>query len=421
MTTAGPRFVTIHMIQNHVPANLNRDDLGAPKMAYFGGALRARISSQCLKRSIRRSEFFASVCGGIRTRRLVEIVAGGDKKIETKLRKALKELGIETGAQNKKGARKREEQTQPENSVPVRNDAVGSTESQLAIFLAVESINNLRSQLDAADEKKCKDLVEKELQRLAPAPDIALFGRMLEAENLSNTKIEAACQVAHAISTHECIPEVDYFTAVDDVPGVDAGAAYLDEAAFASACFYKFFSIDWQQLCRNLAKASEPQKLAAKTIKCFLEAAAFAVPTGKKNAYAPFNPPSIILLEIRDFPINYANAFAEPVARDSQNIVGDSIRRLCAFCAESDEKLARPHYRWCLHLGTKCDSDTEQNACPNSCTPVTSLRDLATQLVQALGLSPEEVEKVELPEKERLKSLLSEHAKAKTAEPPSEE
>ncbi|MDI9530030.1 MAG: type I-E CRISPR-associated protein Cas7/Cse4/CasC, partial [Candidatus Cloacimonadota bacterium] len=45
-------LIEIHMIQNHSPANLNRDDLGAPKTCYFGGVLRSRISSQCIKRSI---------------------------------------------------------------------------------------------------------------------------------------------------------------------------------------------------------------------------------------------------------------------------------------------------------------------------------------------------------------------------------
>jgi len=41
-------LIEIHAIQNHSPANLNRDDLGAPKTCYFGGVLRSRISSQCI-------------------------------------------------------------------------------------------------------------------------------------------------------------------------------------------------------------------------------------------------------------------------------------------------------------------------------------------------------------------------------------
>jgi len=46
-------FIEFHLIQNFAPSNLNRDDTGAPKDAIFGGQRRARISSQCLKRSAR--------------------------------------------------------------------------------------------------------------------------------------------------------------------------------------------------------------------------------------------------------------------------------------------------------------------------------------------------------------------------------
>jgi CRISPR system Cascade subunit CasC len=67
-------LIEIHVIQNHSPANLNRDDLGAPKTCFFGGVLRSRISSQCLKRSIRRSDQFKSLCGGVRTRRLAQLI-----------------------------------------------------------------------------------------------------------------------------------------------------------------------------------------------------------------------------------------------------------------------------------------------------------------------------------------------------------
>src|ERR1019366_945644 len=57
-------LVQIHMIQNHAPSNLNRDDTGSPKEALFGGVNRARLSSQCLKRSIRQSEIFREAMSG---------------------------------------------------------------------------------------------------------------------------------------------------------------------------------------------------------------------------------------------------------------------------------------------------------------------------------------------------------------------
>jgi CRISPR system Cascade subunit CasC len=47
------RLIELHILQSFPVSCLNRDDVGAPKTAVFGGASRARISSQCLKRAIR--------------------------------------------------------------------------------------------------------------------------------------------------------------------------------------------------------------------------------------------------------------------------------------------------------------------------------------------------------------------------------
>ena len=56
-------FIELHLIQNFSPANLNRDDTNNPKDCEFGGHRRARISSQALKRAIRRSPIFTETTG----------------------------------------------------------------------------------------------------------------------------------------------------------------------------------------------------------------------------------------------------------------------------------------------------------------------------------------------------------------------
>ena len=69
----------IHMLKNYPATNLNRDETGAPKTCEFGGAIRGRISSQCLKRTWRTSQIFNELVGtdnlGVRTRTLPELVA----------------------------------------------------------------------------------------------------------------------------------------------------------------------------------------------------------------------------------------------------------------------------------------------------------------------------------------------------------
>src|SRR5512138_2793880 len=73
-----PMVIELHLLQNFAPSCLNRDDTGAPKDCEFGGVRRARISSQCLKRAIRRDAGFSELLaahGGVRTRRLIPEVA----------------------------------------------------------------------------------------------------------------------------------------------------------------------------------------------------------------------------------------------------------------------------------------------------------------------------------------------------------
>src|ERR1019366_4534444 len=58
------RFIQLHLLTSYPPSNLNRDDLGQPKTARFGGVERLRISSQSLKRAWRTSEIFQQQLAG---------------------------------------------------------------------------------------------------------------------------------------------------------------------------------------------------------------------------------------------------------------------------------------------------------------------------------------------------------------------
>jgi len=50
------RFLQIHTLTAYPAALLNRDDAGFAKRLPFGGTIRTRVSSQCLKRHWRRHE-----------------------------------------------------------------------------------------------------------------------------------------------------------------------------------------------------------------------------------------------------------------------------------------------------------------------------------------------------------------------------
>jgi len=321
-------LIEIHIIQNHSPSNLNRDDLGAPKTCLFGGVTRARISSQCLKRSIRRSPEFQQALEkdrGVRTRRLITILAerahGASPAPPDLIEFVTK--AFEKGGVNKKATK----------------DDPNAT--NMLMFLPESSITAMAEavRLEWAKEKQDLDALVDVLSESvgrAAVPDIALNGRMTELDSDGlfrkvDFHVEAALSAAHAISTHEVINEVDYFTAVDD-RAMGPGAGYLDEAMYASACFYKHFCIDWAQLVKNLGDDEAAKELAALTLRQFIRAAAMSTPSGKQKSFAAFNPPEGILVEVkkeRCTPISYANAFADPVPLKSpRGLIRESIARL---------------------------------------------------------------------------------------------
>ena len=83
------------------------------------------------------------------------------------------------------------------------------------------------------------------------AIDLALFGRMLA--DLPEKNTDAACQVAHAISTHAVEREFDFYTAIDDLkPDDTSGADMMGTVEFNSACLYRYAVINWDKLVENL-------------------------------------------------------------------------------------------------------------------------------------------------------------------------
>lgn len=343
-------LIEIHVIQNYGPSNLNRDKQGVPKSCMFGDSVRSRISSQCIKRSIRTSEPFAKLKGGIRTRQLAKLITeqmteqGYDTK---RAEKILALVGLKPKEQKSK---KKEEQ-------PIEDDASKST--KMLVYTTKDAIAEMANLLQTghgnSDIELARKLAEIICNRVA-VPDIALQGRMLEPSsskggkaddpwNGLNTTVEAALQVGHAISTHESVAEVDYFVAVDDVPGEDAGAAYLDEGSlFNSPCFYKYFSINWEKLVGNLAGQAE---LAAHTVGAYLNAIGQTNPSGKQNSYAANNRPNGILVEIRDSaPMSYVNAFVDPVTKGRTDIVTESINRLGSYVYDDQVGYGEPLHRF---------------------------------------------------------------------------
>jgi len=140
--------------------------------------------------------------------------------------------------------------------------------------------------------------------------------------------IEAAVQVAHAVTTHKAITEDDYFTAVDlkrpEEFEDDAGAAHVGETGFGSGIFYLYVCIDKALLVKNLGGAAA---LAARGLDALTEALATVSPTGKQASFASRARADFILAERgHQQPRTLAGAFVKPV--NGSDILVDSISRL---------------------------------------------------------------------------------------------
>lgn len=331
-------LVQMHFLQNYAPANLNRDDTNAPKDAVFGNVRRGRISSQCLKRSIRRSPIFRAAFEGdgllgMRTKLLPELMRealreqGVDEATVEAILRRVPEIGRESTKRSAKEEGDEDETTPREAESATRQ----------LIFIGRDEIPRLAQRLwqiyqgyDARKWAKTKiDEITKALGASLPrSVDIAMFGRMTTSSAFED--VQAAVQVAHAISTHALVQEFDYYTAVDDLSG-ESGAGMIGDVEFNSSTYYRYLNVHWEQLVANLG---DDIPVARKAVLVLLEAAAKAYPSGKQNAFAAFNLPDVVLVEVMhdNLPVSYANAFLKP-ARPSgdQSLMDASVAQLSDY------------------------------------------------------------------------------------------
>ena len=315
------RFVQLHILTPYHPSNLNRDDLNRPKTAYMGEALRLRVSSQSLKRAWRTSELFQqSFSGslGVRTKELGkgiydELLAGGVAE--------KKALAWSRAMAGKFGKLKKETDKNP-------------TEIEQLCFVTPEekeAVKALTQKLiETGEDPSDEDLML--LRKSATAVDVAMFGRMLASDPVYN--VEAAVQVAHAVTVNQATVEDDFFTAVDDLnQGIeDVGAGHMGEFEFGSGVFYLYICCDCAQLKKNL---NGDAILAGRALAALAEAAATVAPGGKQASFASRSYAQYILAEKGDKqPRSLAAAFFKPVKHNDP--VPEAIKALCSMRDQMD-------------------------------------------------------------------------------------
>ncbi|MGW2595406.1 type I-E CRISPR-associated protein Cas7/Cse4/CasC [Streptomyces sp. NPDC001515] len=347
-------YIDVHVVQTVPPANLNRDDQGNPKEAVFGGVRRSRVSSQAWKRATRQ-HFDTQVPEpdrATRTKRISQELTtriarntGLERDESARLAEALlAQLGLSQG-------KKASDTAYLLFYGNAQLDAVAALVAGRAADLVVLD--------DKALAEEVKELPVVESFSTGHPVGVALFGRMVA--DIPKLNVDAAVQVAHAISTHETQLEFDYFTAVDDQnERGETGAGMIGTIGFNSATLYRYATVGFAQLVENLG-GDTPAALDA--LDGFLGSFVLSAPTGYQNSFAHRTRPSLVSVVVRgDQPVNLVSAFEDPVAAKA-GIQAESARRLAvAYTDEARTWGDAPLYEAASHIFTIDEPRTKDTA-----------------------------------------------------------
>lgn len=175
-------FVDIHVIQSVPPSNINRDDTGSPKTAYYGGVLRSRVSSQAWKKAV-RSTFVDNVVQdglGVRTKQAVEKLVERMKthdpdldaaEAQRRAKQVLEALGMKI--EEVKLTKTQQKAVDAGEAAPP-----GFGKTQYLVFWSNRQLDRL-AELALASEAKPTKAAAKAAADADHGLEVALFGRMV--------------------------------------------------------------------------------------------------------------------------------------------------------------------------------------------------------------------------------------------------
>ena len=294
--------IEFHILQSFPVTCLNRDDVGAPKTAVVGGVTRARVSSQCWKRSVRMALHDVSgVELGVRTKLIGKLVEDACKELGADDSSA-KKCGLSVEAIFSKDAKKKLDDAEKNSDTLFDETELASSEysddtkSDTLLFMGKSEIRNIAEAFQKANfnykevlgknpDKELPKIIGKAefaLTKELDGLDIALFGRMVA--QAPTMDVEAASSFGHAISTHKVTNQIEFFTALDDF-SADHRSAHMGSLEFNAATYYRYVSLDLGQLYETLGSSDEffPQ-----AIEAFVKALYVAVPSARQTTQAGY-------------------------------------------------------------------------------------------------------------------------------------
>lgn len=329
-------LVDIHVLQTVPPSNLNRDETGTPKTAVYGGVRRSRVSSQAWKRATRTGfkELLDPAELGVRTKKVAQLIGDTIRELEPEvtpeesweLAKAVVEAG--TGAKLMVPDRKSKKGKDKDTAGEAEEAEPQAPESKYLMFLSAQQRRGLaelavegRGDISGFLRDKENKERARQIADTRHSVDIALFGRMVA--DGADINVDAAAQVAHALSVHAVENESDYYTAVDDENTEDeTGAGMIGTVEFNSATLYRYAALDVDRLTDNLGQGLDESTGAAtpvrRAVEAFIRSFVSSLPTGKINTFAHHTPPDAVVVKLRESrPVSFVGAFEEPTMSES--------------------------------------------------------------------------------------------------------
>lgn len=328
-------FIDIHVLQTVPSSNINRDDTGRPKTGFFGGFTRARVSSQAWKRATRKdfAAYLPDADRAVRTRRIIEDLVARIAVLEPGIGQdeaiTLAKGVMEAGGIKFKAARAKK---------PAKGEEAAPADpfdlSEYLLFVSNLQLDRLAElALSGRDGKIDKSAAKAALQA-GNGIEVALFGRMVADDAAIN--VDAAVQVAHALSTHAVEPEFDYYTAVDDKNAEsDPAAGMIGVIEFNSSTLYRYATINVEQLHKNLGDV----EVTGRAVEAFVKSFVLSMPSGKQNTFANGTVPEAVIVQGRSRrPLNLMGAFERPVTADGSRAISTvSAEKLAERMRSVDE------------------------------------------------------------------------------------
>ena len=373
-------FLEIHALQSTPPCNMNRDQNGSPKTAFFGGMERLRVSSQCWKRAMRQyykdtlpehhKTYRDRAWGKELAKRLKKAAFDSDLNLEDDdlsvvlpvawmLLSALKvkpnkgnyeegiadallflgEMEISTMVELAKPCKDlliKVAQNPPKNDDDVLYQLPGTIKKGLSGTYKSNPLEKLIEKSEFDELKKLsgdiqKILYDKKEERIKAVPgDVALFGRMMASLPIGS--VDASATVAHAISTNSIKREFDYWTAAGDFAKEDTeqgqGGEHIGDRPFSSGVFYRYSCLDIEQLATNLGEKFKDD--IGLILEHYLEAFLYSRPSGYNKQFGNDTAPFAGIFVIRHSqPLSLVQAFEAPIkAKGDESISQKSWHKI---------------------------------------------------------------------------------------------